>query len=275
MDSFSGQILGAAEKANYFLDNLKFNASPLLIFDILIVAILFYWVYVFLKETRAMRILYGLIFLVALMAIGRLLNLVLLNWILKNLMTVLVVAIPVVFQPELRTALEKLGRTKFLGELAFSKDNNSQMIDEIITAAHLFSTQKIGALIVLKRQTGLREYIENGIKVNAEVSAEILSSIFFPKSPLHDGAVIIDGQKIVSASSILPVTGASLSKNLGTRHKAAVGITEMSDAVAIIISEETGSISMAVGGRLDSRISEERLRNRMVSLMRNGNKDKR
>lgn len=268
MDQYAGKILGAATQANYFLLNLKQNSSPLLIIDILIVAIFFYWIYVFLKETRAMRILYGLFFLLLLMALGRVLNLVLLNWILKSLMAILIVAIPVVFQPELRTLLEKLGRTKFLGDISFSKKDYSQVINEILTAVNIFSKQKIGALVVFRRRDGLREFIDNGIEVEAIVSAEILSSIFFPKSPLHDGAVILDGDKIVSASSILPVSQTALGGNMGTRHKAALGVTEDTDALAIVVSEETGSISLAVGGRLETRISEERLKNRLTALMR-------
>lgn len=274
MDQYAGKILGAATQANYFLLNLRQNSSPLLVVDILIVAIFFYWIYVFLKETRAMRILYGFFFLLLLMALGRLLNLILLNWILKSLMTILIVAIPVVFQPELRTALEKLGRTKFLGELSFSKKDNGQVINEIITAVNLFSKQRIGALIVMKRRDGLREFVDNGIEVDAIVSAELLLSIFFPKSPLHDGAIILDGDKIVSASSILPVSQTSLSGNLGTRHKAALGVTEDSDALAIVVSEETGNVSLAVGGKLELRISEERLKNRLTALMRQGTKTK-
>lgn len=274
VEPYTGRILGAATQANYFLENLRQNSSPLLVLDILIVAVFFYWIYVFLKETRAMRILYGLFFLLILMALGRLLNLVLLNWILKSLMTLLVVAIPVVFQPELRAALEKLGRAKLLGELSFSKKDYSQVINELLTAVHLFSKQKIGALIVLKRNDGLKEYINNGIEVDATVSAELLSSIFFPKSPLHDGAVVISGDKIVSASSVLPVSQVALGGNLGTRHKAALGITEDSDALVLVVSEETGNISLANGGRLETKISEERLKNRLTALMRQNTKDK-
>lgn len=268
IDSIPGKILGASTRASYFLDNLRLNSSPLLIIDIIVVAVLFYWIYIFLKETRAMRILYGLAILLILMTIGRLLDLILLNWILKSLMAMLLVAIPVVFQPELRTALEKLGRTKFIGEMAFSQDGNSKVINEILSAVYLLSAQKIGGLIVLQRQTGLKEYIDNGITIDAAISAEILMSIFFPKSPLHDGAVIIAGDKIVSACSVLPVSQIGLSSNLGTRHKAGVGITEDSDAIAIIVSEESGNVSAAVGGKLETKITEERLKNRLVSLLR-------
>ncbi len=267
----TGKILGVTERASYFIDNLRLGLNPLFFIDIIIVAILFYWAYIFLKETRAMRILYGFMFLVALLAIGAVLNLVLLNWILKNLMTMLVVAIPVVFQPELRSVLERVGRSKFLSDKVFSKDDYSSVINEILLAVKRLSEQKIGALIVLQRQTGLREYCENGIELDANISAQMLLSIFFPKSPLHDGAIIISGDKIISARSTLPVTDTDMSTDIGMRHKAAIGVTEGSDAVAIVVSEETGGVSLAVGGRLEKRISDERLKNRLIGLMRYGN----
>lgn len=263
----SGKILGTAERTGYFFDNLKFNLNFLSALDVLIVAVLFYWVYVFLKETRAMRILYGLLLLLVLMAAGRLLNLILLNWILKSIMAMLLVAIPVVFQPELRTALEKLGRTKFLGELAFSKHDSGSLVNEIVSAVSHLSSHKIGALIVLQRQTGLREYIDGGISLDAIVKTELLLSIFFPRSPLHDGAVIIVGDKIACAGAVLPVSQSILSGNLGTRHKAGLGITENSDAISIVVSEETGGISMGVSGKLEVKISEERLKNRLSALI--------
>lgn len=264
----AGKVLGTAEKTNYFLENLKIESSPIFILDIIIVSVLFYWVYIFLRETRAMRILYGLIFLLLFMAIGKLFNLVLLNWILKSLMTMLIVAIPVVFQPELRTALEKLGRTKLLGELAFSKIENIEAVSEIIEAVTFFTAKKIGALIVIKRQIGLREYIDNGCRIDAKLSAKMLASIFFPKSPLHDGAAIISQNKIIAAGSILPVSQSELNESLGTRHKAGVGLSEVSDAIVVIVSEETGNISLAVGGRLETKLSAERLKNRLLYLMK-------
>lgn len=268
MELVSGKVLGVSDRANYFIENLKFNLSPLFVLDILVVAILLYWVYIFLKETRAMRILYGIVFLFALLALGRLLNLILLNWILRSLMTMLIVAIPVVFQPEMRAALEKLGRSKLLGELALTREDFSKIADEIVSAVYEMSKQKIGGLIVIKRQTGLREYIDNGLNINAIVSAKMILSIFFPKSPLHDGAVIISGDRIKSAGSVLPVTSSFTGGNIGTRHKAGIGITENSDAFSVIVSEETGSVSLAVGGKLEAKVTEERLRSKMMSLMR-------
>ena len=272
MNSVSGKVLGVTEQASYFLSNYKLNFSFQMLLDIFIVAILLYWVYIFLRETRAMRILYGLIFLLVLMAIGRILDLVLLNWILKYTMTGLVVAIPIVFQPELRGALERLGRSKFIGEFGFIKSNYEKILEEIVKAVAILARQRIGALIVIQRQTGLREYIERGIEIDSTVSSEIIQSIFFPKSPLHDGAIIIAGDKIVSASSILPVSESITPSELGTRHRAAIGVTENSDAIAIVVSEETGSISLAVGGRLERRLSDERLLARLVSLIKQNKK---
>lgn len=269
-ETITGKVLGATERSSYLFTNIKNFSDPLLFLDILIVAILFYWIYIFLRETRAMRILYGFSLILILMTVGKLFNLVLLNWILKYFMTMLVVAIPVVFQPELRAALEKLGRSKFIGELAFTRTKNiSKTIEEILLAVDALSKDKIGALIVLQRQTGLREFIESGKEINASVTADILKSIFFPKSPLHDGAVIISGDKIVSAKSTLPPSEGSQYSYIGMRHRAGIGITENSDAVSVIVSEETGAVSLAVSGKIERRISQERLKNRLVALMRN------
>ena len=267
MDSFPGKVLGISERSAYIFENIKNFSTPFFVLDILIVALLLYGAYLFLHETRAMRILYGIIVLLAVALLGRYFNLVLLNWILKYLMTMLVVAIPIVFQPELRTALEKLGRARFISDFSLSKES-SKVIEDIIAAVGILSKQKIGALIVIQRQTGLREYIENGIELNAQISRDLLLSIFFPKSPLHDGAVFIVEDRVVSARSTLPVSETYANPALGTRHRAGIGITEESDAISIIVSEETGIVSVAVGGKLERRIPEDRLKNRLVALMR-------
>lgn len=268
MEVVSGKILGVSDSTLYFWSNIKTISGPIFILDILIVATLFYWVFIFLRETRAMRILYGLIFLVIVMLIGQLFNLVLLNWILKYLMTMLVIAIPVVFQPELRAALERLGRTNIINDLTFSKESYLPTIEAIVSATHVLSKNRTGALIVIQRQTGLREYIENGVEVNGHITKDLLLSIFFPKSPLHDGAVIISNEMILSARSTLPVSETVLSSEYGTRHKAGIGITENSDAISIIVSEETGGISIAVTGKLERKVTEERLRNKLASLLK-------
>jgi diadenylate cyclase len=267
LESVSGKVLGVSDNVNYFLDGLRAASWYLAVIDILLVALLLYFVYIFLRETRAMRILYGLVILIALMLLGRLFNLVLLNWILGFVMAMLVVAIPVVFQPELRAALERLGRSKFLTDF-HSATTGGDVVSEVILAAELLSKQKIGALIVIQRKTGLREYTEQGVQIDATISAQLLLSIFFPKSPLHDGAVIVIGNKIVAASTMLPASDITSSSKLGMRHRAGIGITEISDAVAVIVSEETGSISLAVGGEIEKRIATDRLKNRLSALLR-------
>jgi len=265
---FDRYVLAISDKAGSFFGSLGIKPWPYILLDIVVVAVLIYWGYLLLRQTRAMRIVYGLVFLVIIMLLARLLDLVLLNWILKYLTTMLVVAIPVVFQPELRNALEKLGRSGFITDLNRS-DSQADTLDQITAAVRQMSSQKIGALIILQRKTGLRDYFERGIQLSAKVSNELLCSIFFPKSPLHDGATVIIGNKIIAASVMLPATERELSSKLGSRHRAGVGITENSDAVAIMVSEETGAVSLAVGGEIERRISEDRLKNRLVALMRN------
>ena len=266
--SLASQLVTVWDKIYYFFLGLQVNFSANVFIDVAIVAFFFYWIYLFLRETRALRILYGFLILILAMLIANIFNLILLNFILRYLTTALVVAIPIVFQPELRQALEKIGRPHFWADIQLSRDDFSKLLDEIVLTADQFSKQKIGALIVLQRSTGLREYIENGIRIDAKVSAGILSSIFFPKSPLHDGAVIIVGQRVLSASSILPVADVESGRNLGTRHRAAIGISQVSDAVVIVVSEETGSISIAVAGSLERRINPDRLRQRLSRLLR-------
>lgn len=267
------KVLGAFDRTNYYLSGLKLNFGFTVVFDIILVAIIFYWVYLFLRETRAIRILYGFLILILMMFVAKIFNLILLNFILKYLTTALVVAIPIVFQPELRQALEKLGRPRFFSELPLTKDSLTSLIDQLSEVCKEFSSNKTGALIVIQRQSGLKEYIENGVTIDANTTASILNSIFYPKSPLHDGAVIIVGNRIISASSILPVAEVENNRNLGTRHRAAIGITQVSDAVAIVVSEETGSISIAVGGEIERRITIERLRSRLQRLLKANIKD--
>jgi len=272
LDLISGKVLGVAETAGLYISDYKMHLSFIVVLDILIVSVLIYWIYLFLHQTRAMRILYGLFILLILMLIGRFLNLILLNWILKYVMASLVVAIPIVFQPELRAALEKLGRSKLWGEFAFVKEDYIEMINQLAATVTYFSKNRIGALIIIQRQTGLREYIESGSEIDAVVSKSILSSIFYPKSPLHDGAVIIVGNRIISAGSILPVSDAVSNTDLGTRHRSAIGITENSDAIAIVVSEETGIVSIATYGKLERRISEERLINKLLHSFKQNKK---
>lgn len=201
------------------------------------------------------------------MGIGYLLNLVLLNWILKYIMTMLMVAIPIVFQPELRNALEKIGRSGIIKELS-SNTSDETYIDEIVSAVAFLSKERIGALIVAQRQTGLREYYEKGVLVDGKVTKDLLCTIFYPKSPLHDGAVIIIDDRVYAAAVMLPATENDFNTNFGARHRAAIGVTENSDAVAVVVSEETGFVSIAVGGKIEKRINMDKVKIKLNKLLK-------
>lgn len=238
--------------------NIHFQLSSLI--DIVLVAALFYWLYMLVRETRAIRIIYGLAILLVLWIMAQLFHLDTLNFILRFSATALAVAIPVIFQPELRAGLEKLGRTQFVTEFTVLRRSDVvELTKTIADAAEVMAHQKIGAIIVIGRKTGLREYKENGVKLDANLSAELLLSIFAPESALHDGAVVVEGNKISAAKVILPLSDNKFDFRLGTRHRAAVGITSTTDAIAIIVSEERGEISIAVDGLLESGINRENL----------------
>ncbi|MCL2437229.1 MAG: diadenylate cyclase CdaA [Clostridiales bacterium] len=223
------------------------------VIDILIVAFVIYKVLGFIRETRAEQLVKGLLVLVVAAFISEYFNLHVLNWILRGTMTLGVIALVIVFQPELRRALEVVGRSK-LAKVPFvyiDKEKAKALAAKFIKAVDYFSTHKIGALIVLERETLLNDIAETGTTINAEVSYEILRNLFFEGAPLHDGAVIVRGDKVLAAGCVLPLThNNTLGKDLGTRHRAGIGITESSDAIAIIVSEETGIISIAVDGKL-------------------------
>ncbi len=232
--------------------------------DIAIVACLIYFAFAFIKGTKATRIIYGIIILAVVLVIGRILQLQTLNWVLSHLTLLIIVAIPVVFQPELRRALEKLGRTRFLGKSSQTSVN----FDEMIHTVEILKKNKIGALIVIQRKTGLIEYTESGTRLDANLSTALLLNIFFPNSPLHDGAVIISGNTILAAGCMLPLAEEEFSLKLGTRHKAAIGITENTDAVAIVVSEERGEISLALDGKLDEDLSHKVLEEKMEKILK-------
>lgn len=223
------------------------------------------------KGTRAVQLLKGLAVLLVITAFASLFNLYTINWLLGKLMTALVVALPIVFQPELRRALEKLGRGKFLNHssLAFYGDAEQSKINaEIARAATVLSKNKMGGLIIIERETGLVEYVDTGVKIDGLVGAEFLVNIFVPRTPLHDGAVIIRGGRVSAAACFLPLSESPhLSTDLGTRHRAGIGITEHSDAVAVIVSEETGIVSLAVEGNLFRHLKEPELIEKLAELL--------
>lgn len=243
-------------------------------FDILIVSIVLYNLYMLLKDTRAASLVKGLIVLILATLVSNWLELHVINWLLQKSMTVLLVALPVVFQPELRRALEHLGRGKFFAKYSFDEIEAERLLTALSSSMLNMAKYKIGALIAFERSTGLSDYIETGTQLDALVSREILINIFIPNTPLHDGAVIIRGDRIAAAACFLPLTDAQgLSKELGTRHRAAIGLSEQSDALVFVVSEETGTISLANSGYLRRELTGDDIKQtlRPVLLSTAGN----
>jgi len=256
---------------------LDLNVSWRDVIDIAIVTYIFYRLILLIRGTRAEQLLKGLIILLLAWAASGLLGLRTINWLLQGLMTMGLIAIPIIFQPELRRALEHLGRGKLFQRNLYEYEDEEfkKLLEELIKAIPVLVKKKIGALIVLERETGLKDIIETGIKINGIVTAELLINIFMPRSPLHDGAVIIRGNVVAAAGCFLPLTeNPNLSKELGTRHRAGLGITEISDAIAIIISEETGVISLAYNGRLTRYLDEKTLRSTLLNFYSTAKKKK-
>ncbi|WP_346354714.1 diadenylate cyclase CdaA [Azotosporobacter soli] len=226
--------------------------SLLDVLDILLVAAVLYRLYVMIKDTRALALLKGLIMLLIATLVSKWLGLNVIFWILQKTLTVVMVALPVVFQPELRRALEQLGRGKmFKKYMLLNEEETESLLDHMVKAVAILARNKIGALIVVERDTGLNDYIETGIKVDGLVSSEFLVNLFIPNTPLHDGAAVLRGNRIIAAGCLLPLTeDRSLNKELGTRHRAAIGVSEQTDAAVIVVSEETGIVSVAQGGKL-------------------------
>ncbi|MDR1702420.1 MAG: diadenylate cyclase CdaA [Sporomusaceae bacterium] len=234
------------------LQGLVSTLSFLDLIDIVIVAVVVYKLYFVLKNTQAMTLVKGLVLLLAVMVVSKWLGLNVINWLLQKFMTIVLVALPVVFQPELRRALAHLGRGGFFSDsLITNAVEQERFFQELARTVAMLSENKIGALIVLERETGLNDYIDTGIKIDGLVTSEFLTNVFIPNTPMHDGAVIIRGNRVQAAGCLLPLTqDRTLSKELGTRHRAAIGISEQTDAVIVVVSEETGIISIARGGRL-------------------------
>lgn len=236
------------------------------VIDIIIVALLAYYFLRFLRGTRAIRMLYALIFLLVIGAIARWLDFKALGLIVSSLTTVWLVAFVILFQPEIRNLLSRFGRTRPVRFL-FRPAADATLVDELVAAAAQLKERKLGALIVLEREIGLREYAETGTRLEARVSAPLLVSIFTPPSPLHDGAVIISAGQIIAASCTLPL--GETEPGTGMRHRAAVGITMVTDAIAIVVSETSGNISFAQRGRLLINLTPPQLKyNLMQALLK-------
>jgi len=226
--------------------------------DILLVAVVIYQVLVLIRGTRAAPMLAGVAVVAIIFYLARVGELTTLNWLISRLAPYVLFALIVVFQSEIRHLLANVGRRLRLGRGSTSE---SDTYDDIVLAANLFSQHQTGALIVIEREIGLRTYIESGVPLDARLSYDLLATIFRPSAPLHDGAVIVQKERVAAAACFLPLSmNPVLSTQLGTRHRAGMGITEETDAIAVIVSEETGAISVAVGGKIERDLSVEQLR---------------
>lgn len=237
-----------------FIDNLLTGISITDVVDILIVAFVVYKILGFIRESRAGQLVKGLLILLIAFFLSDFFHLYTLNWILRGTMTVGIIALIVVFQPELRRGLEYMGRSKLIRPVfgRMNKDRAKAIAQEFARAVGNMSTTRTGALLVLERETALTDICESGTLVDANITAGMIETIFYEGSPLHDGALILRGDKLYAAGCVLPLTeNKTLSRDLGTRHRAGIGITEISDALVFIVSEETGIISMAENGKLD------------------------
>lgn len=254
-----GEIIGNLVSGFTFVDAL----------DISIVAFIIYKILEFIKETRAQQLVRGLVVLIGIFFISDLLNFYVLNWVLKSTMTIGIFVLVVLFQPELRRGLEYMGRSGIVRNSFrnIDKEHAKEVVNVFIRTVEKFSQSKTGALIVIERQTSLNDIVETGTVVDSETSVEMLGNLFYEGAPLHDGAVIVRGDRIYAAGCVLPLTqNKQLSKDLGTRHRAGIGITERSDAISIIVSEETGIISIAEDGMLQRFLDQKALEKKLLSI---------
>lgn len=242
------------------LDNFDLRA----VLDILIVAVLFFGVSLLFRGTQAVALMRGtLLLIVSMVLLATLLQLQALGWVISNLLTVVAVAIPIIFQPELRRALEQIGRGTIFNTTKRVENMRAQVIDEVVQAVERLSERRHGALIVMERDSTLDDFKRTGIALDASVTSQLLLTVFWPKTELHDGAVIIGRNgRLSAAAAVLPLTASRNlpTRKMGTRHRAALGISEVSDAVCVLVSEETGRVAITQGGRMLSRVEQDRLR---------------
>ncbi len=252
------------------IDNLLFifrRLNWLSLVDLSLVALIFFTILNLLRETHAMVLLRGVLVLVVFGSLLRSLDVLpAFSWLVQTTLPALVLAIPVIFAPEIRRALEQLGRAGSLGVASNSPTASQLAIGALVTAALRLSDRRHGALIVLRRQDNLDEYLRTGVPLEARVTPELLLQVFYPNTPLHDGAVIIDGGELLAAACVMPLSASGVlarspERQMGLRHRAALGISEVTDAIVIVVSEETGVISVVHGGRMIRRLDSERLEN--------------
>lgn len=233
------------------------------ILDVLIVSYFLYRLFSLMRGTRAVHMFFGLIVLFILSVIAQWVNMIALNWLISSLRTVWVIAFVIIFQPELRRALAMMGQNPILSRFVSVRETG--VVPEIIRAVGKMAEKKTGALIVLEKDMGLKNYVETGTKIDAKVTSELIGTVFTPPSPLHDGAVIIQNDRVVAAGCILPLTqDPRVASALGTRHRAALGLTEETDAIVIVVSEETGTVAYAEGGKLHRKIDLKTLRSDLL-----------
>jgi diadenylate cyclase len=237
--------------------------------DVLIVALVVYRVLVLFRGTRSAQILIGLGVFVATTLVARWLQLASVQWLLDSIWSFWAIALVVLFQPELRRALARIGEGRLLRLLAGGgREERAHVVDELVRVTHGLAARRIGALVVIERTGGLRQYAELGVRLDALLSADLLESLFVPRSPLHDGAVLIQSDRVAAAGCFLPLSrNLELGRALGTRHRAALGISEETDAVSIVVSEETGRVSVAVEGRIENVPDADTLRRRLTALV--------
>jgi len=263
---------------SYIVQTWSMKQFILTLIDIGIVAFVLYKLLLLVKGTRAVQLLKGLALLGAFSIISHKMGFTTLNWILDKAGLALLVAVPVIFQPELRRILEQLGRGQLLGRpfsFFLGREEVSELIGELLKAVEALVRRRIGALIVIEREIGLKDYVETGTVIDGVVTAELILNIFFPNSPLHDGAIIIRGNRVAAAGCFLPLTDSPfLSKELGTRHRAALGITEESDAIAVVVSEESGVISAAFDGKITRHMGKKQLKEMLEELLLEGEENR-
>lgn len=253
-------------QAQTFLWNLIHRPTLIDYIDILIVSFLIYELVLLTRQTRAIQVLKGLAVIIVASYASKLIGLTALNWLLRSILNNGVIALLILFQPELRKALEQIGRSAKI-ERGASQDESERIVDEITQCLLRLSRRRVGALIVFEQRTGLKDVIETGTAIDSMISAPLLENIFEPNTPLHDGAVIIRNQRVAAAACVLTLSESSaISRDLGTRHRAGLGISESTDAIVLIVSEETGIISMAKGGRLTRHLDAEAIRKQLRSI---------
>lgn len=253
------------------IENLRLPA-PGGMLEILVLAFLFYYILLFFRGTRGAQVLYGLaILLIVLFLVTNVFHLDALNWLLQRVSVYLALALVVIFQPEIRRALAELGKQPVFGNV----ERERTLVDHVVKAVEILADKKIGALIAVERDIGTRVIQETGTMIDSLVTPELLASIFYPRTPLHDGGVLIRNDRVVAAGCVFPLSQREeLSKTLGTRHRAAIGLTEETDALVVVVSEETGTISVAYRGRLSRGLDTDRLRRVLTSVLQRGSKSK-